>query len=823
VKLLQHLRSYFVPGIILFLYTCLLIGTYLYEHHLLLTDTSQKVISRWTNELSRMDMIVEKTINDQDQTRIEDELLFVSTDLDLKTYLLLDATGKILYANHSIWRGSNAAEVIDTFSPMFQHQVVNAASFSTLVNYERSLLTIYYPLQSAHAAFGKYPQIIYLEYDLYPAIAAADNVFKSRFILSWGIVSLLLLVVLGLTYLSFLKPIKILINSIGKNAIPIPSFWIAEELAVLQQCLLQHQQQQNRLIKQLKDNEQRWLFAIDSTRNGIWDWNIASRDVFLSDRWKEMLGFRPEEIADSFTAWKERLHPDEADHILAALQSFLDGETDQFELLHRLRHKDGHYLWILDRGMIIAWDNAGCPTRMIGTHMDVSEDINNQQTLAHLSSYDSLTNLVNRNSLMELLKTAVHVAHATNSYSALLCLDLDNFKIINDALGHHIGDRLLVQLATRLSDMFAKQTVARLSGDEFVILLNNISQNEASATTKALMIAGELRHVIAASFNIDGRQLHVSASVGIHLINTVMELNAEELLRRVEMAMFAAKENGRDGCVVYTAELEQRTNQNLLLQNDLRNAINQQQLRLYYQPIVQRDGKIVAAEALLRWCHPKLGFVSPAEFIPVAEHSGLIIELSRWVIAEACRFINSLAAKNCVIPRISINISARQFNHIDFVPSFLSAIAEFQVAPAQLQLELTEHLLLTDLSVIQDKFEALRQAGIAVAIDDFGTGYSSLSYLQHLSLTQLKIDQSFVKQIGCSHKADAIVSTIVNMAHALELQVVAEGVETPEQRQFLLNVGCDSFQGFLWSKPVPAASFTELLTQEFLQPEHGNQ
>lgn len=494
---------------------------------------------------------------------------------------------------------------------------------------------------------------------------------------------------------------------------------------------------------------------------------------------------------------------------LEVMQDYLDGKSDEYESLHRLRHKKGHYLWVKSRGMVVSWSASGRPLRMVGYHVDVSGDIENQHTLAFLASHDPLTQLVNREHLLSCL-TKLSAEHRQEShFSALFVIDLDNFKVINDALGHKSGDSLLVQVSKRLVDVTAPNLLARLGGDEFALVIENIALNEQSATEGAFAVAGDIRQNISQGLVINGHKLNVSASIGVHLIRPRESTSAGELLRCADMAMFNAKERGRDNCVIYSPEMEQQVNTQLVIQNDLRDAIEKRQLELYYQPIVDEHGVLSGAEALLRWRHPLFGFISPAEFIPVAERSGLIDSLTRWVVKEACEFIVLNADKQ--LPKISLNISARQFNDARFVERLLSEIKGRQLVASAFELELTEHLFLTDLSLVKTRFKELKQAGFTVAIDDFGTGYSSLSYLQHLPLSRLKIDASFVRNIGKSDKGNAIVSAIIEMAHALKLDVVAEGVETPQQHAYLKSQQCDWFQGYLWSKPLPAPEFARLL------------
>ncbi|WP_236574504.1 putative bifunctional diguanylate cyclase/phosphodiesterase [Shewanella algae] len=808
--------AYVVPFCVFFIYLCLVAGEYFYERQSLESEAASVQIEQLKKELFRMQHLVEKAVGNHNLDSVAEEISLAATDFNIMVYILLDDTSLIRHANHVVWRDSRALQVIDGYSMELQRQVVNSGKPLIFANPDRLSIQAYYPIAGeAPVGFGEKVELIYLEYDLSPAMAKVTDALNVRFMRVWGLGALFVLGFMLVLHFMLIRPLRSLVWQARKgesSSFHIDSPWLFSEIRVLQDYLHQSQQKLQRTLKQLRDNEQRWLFAVEGTRNGIWDWNIASGEVFLSDRWKEMIGYGPHELEGLYSTWESRLHPDDREAVLSSLQAYLNGETEAFESVHRLRHKEGHYIWVLDRGMLVEWDEQGRPCRIIGTHADVSDDVRNQQALAHLANHDALTNLANRRALMDALYEQQKHCHNSLQCAALFLIDLDNFKTINDTLGHHLGDRLLIQLAARFSGYFTANTlVARLGGDEFVILAKDLIQDKTTAARRALALASEIRLLVARPFNISDKQLHVSASIGVCLFDEQDDIDAEELLKRADMAMFQAKEGGRDNCMIYNSEMEVKAHQNLLIQNELRYAIERQQLSLVYQPIVDSQGQLTGAEALLRWQHPQQGNISPADFIPIAEGSGLISEIGHWVILEVCRFIREQQAKGIKVPKIAINLSARQFNQPEFVERLIALLKAQGIATDALELELTEYALLTNLCIMNTRIDLLKKAGISVAIDDFGTGYSSLSYLQNLPLSRLKIDASFVQKIGSGRSADAIVRAIVEMAHSLELKVVAEGVETAQQRAFLNQLGCDSFQGYLFSQPLSETEFATLL------------
>ena len=778
--------------------------------------------ARIEQHLIRMQYIVESALVVQDTGRIEQEISLAATDLDVIVFTVLYQDGEIRFANHLVWRGSQANYVIDGYEPSVHSKTTQADTLTIQFNPARLSIQAYYPIHSVTSLDKDQGNIIYLEYDVSPLLAEVKEASFQSAIRSWSLSLLGLIIFLIFLHLYLIRPLRIMAqqankaNDLVKNNGLLPKWKISSvnvafsELEAIRNHLINFSDKLEYSQKQLRDSQQRWLFAIEVSRNGIWDWNFATGEVFLSDRWKEMLGYSEDELANELSTWVDLLHPEDKPDALLALDQYLNNELDEFESVHRLQHKLGHYIWVLDRGMIVEWDEKGKATRMIGTHADVSSDMKNKQVILHQAKHDLLTDLPNRSSLIDELYSLMKSKQEVSA--GLFLIDLDNFKMINDALGHHYGDRLLIQVAARLSSFFSNNSlIVRLAADEFVVLAKNLPQDQSSAKRRIHALASQVRQVIGRSFNINNQTFSVSASVGACFIDSQFDIDPELLLKQADVAMHQVKERGRDGYLLYSAEMEEVAQHSLFIQSELRGAIVANQLSLVYQPIVDSRGQVVCAEALLRWNHPQMGNIPPSTFIPLAEGSGLIEELGEWVLLEACGFINKLHGNGVLLDAVAINVSARQFNQGGFAEDLLSVIERLGVKPNSIELELTEYALLSNLDVVKQAMDKLRQAGISIAIDDFGTGYSSLSYLQSIPLARLKLDATFVSKIGVNESSNAIVKAIIDMAHGLNLKVVAEGVETQAQYDFLLQQRCDSFQGYLFSRPLKEADFVNYI------------
>jgi diguanylate cyclase (GGDEF)-like protein/PAS domain S-box-containing protein len=457
-------------------------------------------------------------------------------------------------------------------------------------------------------------------------------------------------------------------------------------------------------------------------------------------------------------------------------------------------------------------DLSGSVTNYVGTFTDITSIKHDKEAINHMALYDPLTNLANRRLLLDRLNHTLLSGDRLGLECAILFIDLDHFKNINDSLGHAAGDLLLKQMAERLISCVREgDTVARLGGDEFVILLQDMSKQSTEPAAQAEIIANKLLNIISKPFQLPSHTYKITASIGV-VISSNNEVSSDDLLKNADIAMYQAKKSGRNKVRFFDPKMQIAINQRLDLEHDLHNAIELQQFQLYYQIQMDSTGHALGAEALIRWLHPKRGLVGPYDFIPLAEETDLILPIGQWVLETACAQLKSWekdALTKCLT--LSINVSAKQFHQADFVAQVQMAVQSNRINPSLLRLELTESMLIDDIENIINVMKDLRAVGISFELDDFGTGYSSLQYLKRLPLHQLKIDQSFVRDIVADIHDRSIVRTIIAMAKSMSLGVIAEGIETEEQRQLLINKGCLHFQGYLFSKPVPIEEFEALL------------
>lgn len=454
-----------------------------------------------------------------------------------------------------------------------------------------------------------------------------------------------------------------------------------------------------------------------------------------------------------------------------------------------------------------AMDYFGRPARLVLAH-DITQRLQSQAEVQHLAYHDLLTDLPNRTQFVRLTDSLLPECARSGTLGAGIVIDLDNFKSINDHWGHRSGDELLKQVSHRIQQCLPPSGfVARLGGDEFMVVLTEIGTTQAAASTAARDFCSELLVALAKGFFIADREHFTSASLGIALFGEG-DMSSDELLSRADSAMYSAKADGRNTFRFFDGELQARLAALSELEGELRQSIHNDELRLVYQPQMDHTGKVVGAEALIRWNHPRHGFVSPAQFIPVAENSGFILKIGQWVLHAACTVLAQWQARGLSARlTMAVNVSARQFHHPDFVSQVLTELEVTGADPTLLKLELTESLLAQDLDGIVQKMNVLKARGITFSLDDFGTGYSSLAYLKRLPLDQLKIDQGFVRDIHLDASDAAIVRTVIALGDTLGLHVIAEGVETSEQREFLESNGCHFYQGYLFSRPLAQVDF----------------
>lgn len=563
----------------------------------------------------------------------------------------------------------------------------------------------------------------------------------------------------------------------------------------------------------LRDVEERWRFALDSTGAGVWDLDIPANRILLSSRSKAMLGFADDEIGPRMDDWLQRVHPDDLPSLMAARQPLLDGSRDTFAHEHRKRCKDGSWKWVQMHGMVVTRDSARVPTRLIGTYLDVSERRQAEETIQRQANFDPLTQLPNRRLFLDRLGQEIIKSQRADFFLALLLVDLDEFKEVNDTLGHDVGDILLQEAARRIRSCIRDtDTVARLGGDEFTVILADLSDR-----THIEDIAQKIIGRMAEPFRLGDEVAYVTASIGITMYPGDAD-DIDTLLKHADQAMYAAKKHGRNRFFYFTASLQVAAQTRLKLSRDLREAVAARQFVAYFQPIVELStGRTRKAEALLRWQHPTRGLVNPMDFIPLAEETGLINEIGEWVLMESARRAQAWRHEFGDDFQISINMSPVQFR-AEGRPrtrAWLRHLQDIGLPGTNLTIEITENLLLNAHADVTEQLLAFRDAGIQIAIDDFGTGYSTLSYLKQFPIDYLKIDRSFVRDIETDPNDMALSRAIIVMAHELGLKVIAEGVETAGQRALLAAAGCDYAQGYLYAgKPLPPDEFEAWLRRK---------
>ena len=553
-----------------------------------------------------------------------------------------------------------------------------------------------------------------------------------------------------------------------------------------------------------RENEERWKLALDSTGDGVWDWYVQTGVEIFSRRCKEMYGYADDEMSERAEDFDRRTHPEDLKQLLRDRQDHFDGLTPIFVNEHRMRCKDGSWKWVLSRGMVIARDAQGRPLRMIGTHTDITGRKNSEALVWQQANFDSLTGLPNRRMLRDRLEQEIKKSHRDGLQLAILFIDLDHFKEVNDTLGHDAGDLLLIEAARRICHCVRdSDTVARMGGDEFTLVLSELHDGQ-----RLERILESLLGAMASVFQLGNEQVYVSASIGITMYPTDAT-EVESLFKNADQALYVAKGAGRNRFSFFTPALQEAAQNRVRLASDLRTALAEQQFRVVYQPIIDlASGAVHKAEALIRWQHPARGLISPAEFIPIAESSGLIVDIGEWVFRQAADQARAWRAEHDPRFQISVNKSPVQFhNDAGRQQSWVTHLQQLGLDGDSVVVEITEGLLLDSSAAVRDQLLQLRDAGIQVSLDDFGTGYSSLTYLQRFDIDYIKIDQSFVRNLapGCTELA--LCKAIIVMAHELGMQVIAEGVETAAQRDLLAAAGCDFGQGYFFAWPMPAPAF----------------
>ena len=556
----------------------------------------------------------------------------------------------------------------------------------------------------------------------------------------------------------------------------------------------------------LRESEERFSIAVRGANDGIWDWDLVHNQIYFSLRWKRMLGYSDDEISDSPDEWMGRIHPDDTKQVKNDLNAHIEGFTPHFVSEHRIMHRSGSYRWVLVRGQSVRVPGFK-PRRLAGSLTDITARKTTEERLLHDAMHDILTGLPNRAYFLDQLKRSIERLKRHSDYwSAVLFIDLDRFKLVNESFGHFAGDQLLIEIAHRLEiTLRPEDTVARFGGDEFAILLDDIKSED-----DAIIVAERVRETMTLPFYIQNQEIFTSASIGI-VVNVGNYERAEDLLRDSDTALYEAKANGRARYQTFDANIRIRNLALLQLETDMRRALERQEFEVYYQPIISLPtGSISSMEALVRWHHPERGLILPNEFIPHAEESGLIVPLNDWVIRTACNQMHDWLPISPNM-RVSVNLSARQLQNPNLPEQFQQILTESGIEGHSLILEFPETAAMENFELTIRILTEIRDMGIQISLDDFGMHYSSLDYLKRFPVNTIKIDKSFIWNIPDDGEDAAITRTIISVGHLLNKMVVAEGVESPRQLDFLHQHQCDSVQGFLYSEPQNSKAITAML------------
>ena len=576
--------------------------------------------------------------------------------------------------------------------------------------------------------------------------------------------------------------------------------------------------------EQLEEREQQYALAFKGANDGLWDWNLKTGEIFLSSRWKEMLGFADHEVSNHIDAWFPLVHPEDLDGLKSSLNSHIQESTTQFQYEYRMLNKHGQFQWMLCRGRTVR-DETGTAYRMAGAQTDITTRKNMELKLSHDVFHDSLTGLPNRALFMERLKHAVtRVGRREGLNVGVLFIDLDRFKVVNDSLGHSVGDQLLVEFARRVGACLRPgDTLARLGGDEFCVILEDVVNID-----DANMVASRIQEQLKQPIKVKDNELFVTASMGIAL-STPDYQTWEDLLRDADIAMYRAKTKGQSSLESFETGMhtQAKTLQHLesglhhavrsisATKSGLHRAVESKEFLLEYQPIVSLlTGRLTGFEALIRWQHPTRGRVLPNLFVPIAEETDLIVPITYWVLRDACAQMRQWQLRFPKIANLSVNVnlSAKSFSQSDLIPQISKILDETGLSGSSLKIEITERVIMKNAYATAEVLANLKSLGLQLCLDDFGTGYSSLSYLHSFPLDSVKIDRSFISKLSVQeNKTKGIMRAIMSLARNLNMAVVAEGVETQEQLSELRGLNCDYAQGYFFSRPVDAVVIEKLI------------
>ncbi|MBU3205247.1 sensor domain-containing protein [Clostridium algidicarnis] len=557
----------------------------------------------------------------------------------------------------------------------------------------------------------------------------------------------------------------------------------------------------------LKVSEERYKLALDGANDAIWELDLIENSLFISDKWESISGNKLENQTNNIRYMHKYVHPDDVKGVIRALNDHILGKKDTYEGEFRIKTGDGSYKWVNNRGKVLK-DSLGIPLKVAGSITDIDERKRYQEKIKYLAYYDTLTGLPNRTLIKEKLDKIIKESNEEKKKFALVSIDIDNFKIINDILGHDFGDEVIKNVANTTKKMVPKDAIiGRIGGDEFMVIIKDVRSIRSS-----IDICEGILKSFKSAIKINDTNIYTGISIGICMY-PYHASTSKGLFTNADAALYESKKNGRNQITMFNRLMSKDTIRRGKIEKALRGALDKEELIMYYQPQISiKTRRVEGYESLLRWHSEELGWVSPGEFIPIAEEAGLISHIGHWVIKDVCRQIRCWKDKNLEVSTVAVNISAIQFHDSQLIEDILYILEQEGLSPKDLEIEITESILMNFYEKNMSLLNKLKDLDFSLALDDFGTGYSSLNYLSVMPINKLKIDKSFIDSIDKNKKDKSIVEGIINLSHNMGIKVVAEGVEDYNQLKLLEDMNCDNIQGYIFSKPLPAKDVEKFMT-----------
>lgn len=787
-----------------------------------LYDTSEQYIKGITvklqSELSNLLIRFEKS-------EAQQLISSVAINESLLSIAVVDEGQQIMLSNHFKFKHLFAALHLPLYDTSISNNVISNNKFILTHQKENNEIVVHAPLQmqsKGNSLNRQFNAVIFLRYSYQ---AHSNELAYQAVIKLIKILCILLLAIVLMSYFSNRLVIAPL-NRLAKttyfyslnNKVEIEQAGLGEigriqySLSVLINKVIIE-------LNKLMESEQRWLYAIRGSRDGVWDWNIENDTVYYSARWKEMLGYLNKDIANNLNEWEQRIHPDDLLDVFQAFKDHFEGAHSFFESTHRVLGKKGAYHWITARGQTVSWDDVGRPLRMVGTTTDITASRLQQAGILMSAQIDAATKLPNRDNFLTHISQEIVRSANSKLIGGVLVLGCDQYTRVTDLQGHDKGVELLSLIANRIiENKSCLDFVGHLTECNFAVILPELHSDQEQVASMILNFAHQLDSVLKSPFDIDGEDISLNWAYGVGILDENVH-NASELLQQSTMAMNNAFHNDLSNICFFSTEIATELQAKHDLQGKIRLALNNNDFRLHFQPRADSNGSIVGAEALLRWFDQEEGWISPDTFINAAEESGLIIPLGEWVIAQTFKQLKQWTLEGLppLFHTLSLNISPKQLLQRDFVTVIEKHLNDSKIDPQLIEIEITENTLILDMDNVIITLNKLRKIGFHFAIDDFGTGYSSFYYLSALPVSTLKIDKYFLLNLLQDDAQQVIVTAIINMAHQLHLNVVAEGVENLEQFQYLALKGCNQFQGYLIGSAMPSHDFYHTLQHEKLK------